>query len=61
MYGRLPGHGFNTSLKISQDSPLFQLQVTFTALQEGSRKVYNPAFLVESLQLRAAEQQDAQE
>ncbi|XP_006457981.1 hypothetical protein AGABI2DRAFT_115001 [Agaricus bisporus var. bisporus H97] len=48
-------------LSQANDSPLFQLQVTFTALQEGSRKVYNPAFLVESLQLRAAEQQDAQE
>ncbi|KAF9454646.1 cysteine proteinase [Macrolepiota fuliginosa MF-IS2] len=43
------------------DSPLFQLQVTFAALQEGSCKTFNPASLVESLHLRAAEQQDAQE
>ncbi|KAJ3732305.1 cysteine proteinase [Lentinula guzmanii] len=43
------------------DSPIFQLQVTFAALQEGIRSVFNPSNLVESLQLRTAEQQDAQE
>ena len=44
-----------------EDSPIFQLQVTFAALQEGCRKVFNPTKLVESLQLRTSEQQDAQE
>lgn len=44
-----------------KDSPIFQLQVTFAALQESTQSVFNPAKLVESLQLRAAEQQDAQE
>ncbi|KAJ3574829.1 hypothetical protein NP233_g1494 [Leucocoprinus birnbaumii] len=44
-----------------QDSPLFQLQATFAALQKGICKVFDPTPLVESLQLRAAEQQDAQE
>ncbi|EPQ58342.1 cysteine proteinase [Gloeophyllum trabeum ATCC 11539] len=47
-------HGF-------QDTPVFQLQVTFAALQEGSHKVFNPVKLVESLRLRTTEQQDAQE
>ncbi|KXN92215.1 Ubiquitin carboxyl-terminal hydrolase 48 [Leucoagaricus sp. SymC.cos] len=45
----------------NQDSPLFQLQATFAALQNGLCKVFNPTSLVESLQLRTAEQQDAQE
>ncbi|TFK55130.1 cysteine proteinase [Heliocybe sulcata] len=44
-----------------QDSPVFQLQVTFAAMQKGLHKVFNPTKLVESLQLRATEQQDAQE
>uniref|UniRef100_A0A0W0FLB1 ubiquitinyl hydrolase 1 n=1 Tax=Moniliophthora roreri TaxID=221103 RepID=A0A0W0FLB1_MONRR len=43
------------------ESPIFQLQVTFAALQESIQKAFNPTKLVESLQLRAAEQQDAQE
>ncbi|KAL0577943.1 hypothetical protein V5O48_004050 [Marasmius crinis-equi] len=43
------------------ESPIFQLQVTFTALQESIQKVFNPTKLVESLQLRISEQQDAQE
>lgn len=43
------------------DSPIFHLQVTFAAMQEGRQKVYNPSKLVESLELRAGEQQDAQE
>ncbi|KAJ4487816.1 cysteine proteinase [Lentinula aciculospora] len=43
------------------DSPIFQLQVTFAALQESIQNVFNPTRLVESLQLRTAEQQDAQE
>ena len=44
-----------------QDSPIFQLQVTFAALQESSQSVFNPSRLVESLHLRTSEQQDAQE
>jgi ubiquitin carboxyl-terminal hydrolase 48 len=44
-----------------QDSPLSQLQVTFAALQAGNQEVFNPTKLVESLQLRTSEQQDAQE
>lgn len=44
-----------------QESPIFHLQITFAAMQEGNQKVYNPTKLVESLALRAAEQQDAQE
>ncbi|EJD02420.1 cysteine proteinase [Fomitiporia mediterranea MF3/22] len=44
-----------------KDSPIFQLQVTFTALQEGIKSVFNPIKLVESLRLRTSEQQDAQE
>ncbi|KAF5389843.1 hypothetical protein D9757_003699 [Collybiopsis confluens] len=43
------------------ESPIFQLQVTFAALQHSIQSVFNPSKLVESLQLRAAEQQDAQE
>ncbi|KAJ8078975.1 hypothetical protein PM082_013259 [Marasmius tenuissimus] len=43
------------------ESPIFQLQVTFTALQESIQKAFNPTKLVESLQLRTGEQQDAQE
>jgi hypothetical protein len=45
----------------TQESPIFQLQVTFAALQEGTQNVYNPSKLVESLKLRTTEQQDAQE
>lgn len=44
-----------------EDSPIFQLQVTFAALQYGNKTVFNPVKLVESLQLRTSEQQDAQE
>ncbi|KAK0459838.1 uncharacterized protein EV420DRAFT_1629202 [Desarmillaria tabescens] len=44
-----------------KESPIFQLQVTFAALQESSQTVFNPIKLVESLQLRTSEQQDAQE
>ncbi|KAF8892462.1 hypothetical protein BD779DRAFT_1770408 [Infundibulicybe gibba] len=44
-----------------KESPIFQLQVTFAALQEGTQNVFNPSKLVESLQLRTTEQQDAQE
>ncbi|KAG6860930.1 hypothetical protein C0995_005885 [Termitomyces sp. Mi166 len=44
-----------------KESPIFQLQVTFAALQEGIQNCFNPVKLVESLQLRATEQQDAQE
>ncbi|PFH54210.1 hypothetical protein AMATHDRAFT_135316 [Amanita thiersii Skay4041] len=44
-----------------KDSPIYHLQVTFAALQEGSLGIYNPSKLVESLALRTSEQQDAQE
>ncbi|KAJ7444900.1 hypothetical protein FB451DRAFT_1343700 [Mycena latifolia] len=44
-----------------RDSPTFQLQVTFAALQESTQSVFNPTKLVESLELRTTEQQDAQE
>ncbi|KIY43585.1 cysteine proteinase [Fistulina hepatica ATCC 64428] len=46
---------------LAQDSPIFQLQVTFAGLQELTQNVFNPTDLVESLQLRTFEQQDAQE
>lgn len=49
------------SVKELEESPIFQLQVTFAALQEGTQSVFNPIKLVESLELRTAEQQDAQE
>ncbi|PPQ63065.1 hypothetical protein CVT24_005920 [Panaeolus cyanescens] len=44
-----------------EDSPILQLQATFASLQYGNRSVFNPSKLVESLQLRKTEQQDAQE
>ncbi|KAI0079874.1 cysteine proteinase [Panus rudis PR-1116 ss-1] len=44
-----------------QESPIFQLQVTFAAMQEGIQSAFNPVNLVESLKLRTTEQQDAQE
>ncbi|KZP12614.1 cysteine proteinase [Athelia psychrophila] len=44
-----------------EDSPIFQLQVTFAALQESTQGVFNPTRLVESLKLSTTEQQDAQE
>ncbi|KAJ6497048.1 hypothetical protein C8R47DRAFT_1184375 [Mycena vitilis] len=44
-----------------KDSPTFQLQVTFAALQGSTQNVFNPTKLVESLELRTTEQQDAQE
>ncbi|KAF8077825.1 hypothetical protein FPV67DRAFT_1557276 [Lyophyllum atratum] len=44
-----------------KESPIFQLQVTFAALQESTQGCFNPTKLVESLQLRTTEQQDAQE
>lgn len=44
-----------------EESPVFQLQVTFGALQESNQYVYNPVKLVESLQLKTSIQQDAQE
>jgi hypothetical protein len=44
-----------------QESPIFQLQTTFAALQESRMKIFNPEKLVGSLQLRTNEQQDAQE
>ncbi|TFY82365.1 hypothetical protein EWM64_g1642 [Hericium alpestre] len=46
----------------SQDTDhAFELQVTFAALQEGKKSVFNPVKLVESLRLKTYEQQDAQE
>jgi len=47
--------------RLLQDSPIFQLQVTFAALQESNQKIYNPEKLAESLRLSTTEQQDAQE
>ncbi|CAG7854462.1 Ubiquitin carboxyl-terminal hydrolase 48; AltName: Full=Deubiquitinating enzyme 48; AltName: Full=Ubiquitin thioesterase 48; AltName: Full=Ubiquitin-specific-processing protease 48 [Serendipita indica DSM 11827] len=44
-----------------EKSPIFQLQVTFAALNLGSLNVFNPRPLVESLRLDNTEQQDAQE
>ncbi|KAF9218284.1 cysteine proteinase, partial [Gyrodon lividus] len=44
-----------------EDSPVFQLQVIFAALQESTQNVYNPAKFAESLNLSTSEQQDAQE
>ncbi|KAG9012112.1 hypothetical protein FRB93_002255 [Tulasnella sp. JGI-2019a] len=47
--------------KSLQESPVYQLQVTFAFLQRSSQNVYNPQTLVDSLRLPASEQQDAQE
>ncbi|KAG5638283.1 hypothetical protein H0H81_000929 [Sphagnurus paluster] len=58
VYDCKPSDDGDTKFK---DSPIFQLQVTFAALQEGTQSSFNPAKLVESLQLRTTEQQDAQE
>ncbi|KAI0664864.1 cysteine proteinase [Cubamyces menziesii] len=44
-----------------ENSPIFQLQVTFAAMQHSALNTFNPVKLVESLKLRATEQQDAQE
>ncbi|TFK76330.1 cysteine proteinase [Pluteus cervinus] len=44
-----------------KESPVFQLQVTFAALQASVESVFNPTKLVESLKLNTTEQQDAQE
>ncbi|TFK92421.1 cysteine proteinase [Polyporus arcularius HHB13444] len=44
-----------------EESPVFQLQVTFAAMQHSALSAFNPVKLVESLKLRATEQQDAQE
>ncbi|KII88369.1 hypothetical protein PLICRDRAFT_92113 [Plicaturopsis crispa FD-325 SS-3] len=44
-----------------EESPIFQLQVTFAALQESTQNVFNPTKLVESLGISTSEQQDAQE
>ncbi|KZT28434.1 cysteine proteinase [Neolentinus lepideus HHB14362 ss-1] len=58
VYKYLPSQDIEHEYQIS---PVFQLQVTFAAMQEGLHKVFNPVKLVESLQLRTTEQQDAQE
>ncbi|KAG8853524.1 hypothetical protein FRB96_008126 [Tulasnella sp. 330] len=47
--------------KSLQESPVYQLQVTFAYLQNSSQNVFNPQALVDSLRLPATEQQDAQE
>ncbi|KAF7323150.1 hypothetical protein HMN09_00095300 [Mycena chlorophos] len=44
-----------------EESPIFQLQVTFAALQCTTQNVFNPEKLVEALELKTTEQQDAQE
>ncbi|KAI0086174.1 cysteine proteinase [Irpex rosettiformis] len=44
-----------------EESPIFQLQVTFAAMQSSNLSAFNPVKLVESLKLRTTEQQDAQE
>ncbi|SJL00507.1 uncharacterized protein ARMOST_03820 [Armillaria ostoyae] len=58
VYECRPAEGSKDKFK---ESPIFQLQVTFAALQESTQTVFNPVKLVESLQLRTSEQQDAQE
>ena len=47
--------------EIFQESPIFQLQATFAAMQTCKEVAFNPVKLVESLKLRTTEQQDAQE
>ncbi|THG98644.1 hypothetical protein EW026_g3587 [Hermanssonia centrifuga] len=44
-----------------EESPIFQLQVTFAAMQMSKQAAFNPVKLVESLKLNTTEQQDAQE
>lgn len=51
----------STSQTKIEDTPLFQLQVTFTALQQGPTSVFNPQPLVRSLKLAETEQQDSSE
>ncbi|CAE6483095.1 unnamed protein product [Rhizoctonia solani] len=43
------------------ESPIYQLQITFGALQHSNEKAFNPVKLVECLGIRTGEQQDAQE
>lgn len=56
-------HGFLSldTYLYKQESPIFQLQVTFAAMQMSKEIAFNPVKLVESLKLRTTEQQDAQE
>ncbi|KAF8682576.1 Cysteine proteinase [Rhizoctonia solani] len=56
----LPRSGFKILL-FELESPIYQLQVTFGALQHSKEKSFNPVKLVECLGIRAGEQQDAQE
>jgi hypothetical protein len=44
-----------------KNNPIYQLQLLFAALQYGALKAYNPRGLVESMNLRESEQQDANE
>ncbi|CAE6449091.1 unnamed protein product [Rhizoctonia solani] len=47
--------------KSVEESPIYQLQMTFGALQHSNEKAFNPVKLVECLGIRTGEQQDAQE
>ncbi|KAJ1309785.1 hypothetical protein OPQ81_006550 [Rhizoctonia solani] len=47
--------------KSVEESPIYQLQMTFGALQHSEEKAFNPVKLVECLGIRTGEQQDAQE
>lgn len=47
--------------KTLEEQPLYNLQVTFAALQEGQVRAFNPTDLVKSLSIDTSEQQDAQE
>lgn len=47
--------------KSVEESPVYQLQITFGALQHSGEKSFNPVKFVECLGIRTAEQQDAQE
>ncbi|KAH7340859.1 hypothetical protein B0J17DRAFT_653080 [Rhizoctonia solani] len=47
--------------KSVEDSPIYQLQMTFGALQHSNERAFNPVKLVECLGIRTGEQQDAQE
>ncbi|KAG8713111.1 hypothetical protein FRC11_013264, partial [Ceratobasidium sp. 423] len=47
--------------KSVEESPIYQLQMTFGALQHSNEKAFNPVKFVECLGIRTGEQQDAQE
>ncbi|PSR75391.1 hypothetical protein PHLCEN_2v9149 [Hermanssonia centrifuga] len=56
----LDSRAFDTPVGL-KESPIFQLQVTFAAMQMSKQAAFNPVKLVESLKLNTTEQQDAQE